>query len=143
MPDTDPHHLQRFLDAQSPIYPTVLAELRAGYKQTHWMWFISPQIPGLGSSSTARHFAIASRDEALAFLAHPILGPRLRECTALTLATPASRTAEQIFAFPDHLKFHSCLTLFHTVDPDPVSPFALALDRFFAGRSDPATLARL
>ena len=118
----DPHHLQRFLDAQSPVYPQVHAELSAGYKRTHWMWFIFPQIHGLGSSPTAQRFAIASRAEALAYLAHSVLAPRLHECTSLTLAAPASRTAEQIFAYPDDLKFHSSLTLFHAVSPTPDSP---------------------
>ena len=146
----DPHHLDRFLTAQSPVYPHVLAELAVGHKRTHWIWFIFPQLRGLGSSPTAQHFAIAGRAEALAFLAHPVLGPRLRECTALTLATPPARSAEQIFAYPDHLKFHSSLTLFHAISAttNPVtttaeSPFAAALARFFAGRPDAATLALL
>ena len=137
----DPHHLQRFLDAQAPVYPHVLAELTAGRKQTHWMWFIFPQIAGLGSSPTARHFALSGRAEALAYLAHPILGPRLRECTTLTLVSPC--TADQIFAFPDDSKFRSSLTLFRAVDPAPGSPFAIALDRFFHGQPDTATLSRL
>src|SRR5580698_2345262 len=98
-PDTDPHNLQRFLDAQSPVYAQVLEELRAGRKRTHWMWFIFPQIAGLGSSPMAQHFAISGRDEAVAYLAHPTLGPRLRECTGLVNQIP-NRPIDEIFGYP-------------------------------------------
>ena len=138
---SDPFHLQRFVDAQSSVYPQVHAELTAGSKRSHWMWFIFPQIAGLGTSPTARHFAIRSMDEATAFLAHPVLGPRLRECTTLVLAHP-SRSASAIFPFPDDLKFHSSLTLFAAADPD-TPLFRTALSTFFAGERDEATLSRL
>ncbi len=138
---TDPFRLQRFVDAQASVYPQVYAELTAGLKRSHWMWFIFPQIAGLGSSPTAQHFAIQSMDEATAFLAHPILGPRLRECTSLVLNHP-NRSAAEIFAYPDDLKFHSSLTLFAVADPD-TSLFRSALDTFFNGRRDDATLSLL
>ncbi len=115
-PPSDPHNLQRFLDAQSPVYSQVLAELREGRKRSHWMWFIFPQIAGLGSSPTAEHFAISGRAEALAYLAHPILGPRLRECAALVNQIP-NRTITDIFAYPDDLKFRSSITLFAAAAP--------------------------
>ena len=138
---TDPFHLHRFVDAQSAIYPQVHAELTAGQKRSHWMWFIFPQIAGLGSSPTAQRFAIRSMDEAAAFLAHPILGPRLRDCTSLVLNHP-HRSAASIFPFPDDLKFHSSLTLFAVADPD-TPLFRSALDTFFAGKRDEATLSLL
>ena len=138
---TDPFDLQRFIDAQSPIYPQVHAELTAGSKRSHWMWFIFPQIAGLGSSPTAQRFAIRSMDEAAAYLAHPILGQRLRECTGLILTHP-NRSASDIFPFPDDLKFHSSLTLFAVAGPD-TPLFRQALDTFFAGARDEATLSRL
>ncbi len=139
---SDPHHLQRFLDAQATVYSQVLSELRAAQKRSHWMWFIFPQIRGLGSSPTARHFAIAGREEATAYLAHPVLGPRLRECTTLVLAGPSQRAVEQIFGYPDDLKFHSSMTLFAHTAPDR-GLFDQALERFFDGREDRATLDRL
>jgi uncharacterized protein (DUF1810 family) len=107
----DPFHLQRFLDAQAEVYDKVLSELRSGRKTSHWMWFIFPQLRGLGHSATAEHFALRSLDEARAYLAHVILGPRLRECTAL-VNQMSGRSIEQIFGFPDHLKFRSSMTLF-------------------------------
>lgn len=137
----DPFNLQRFVDAQSPVYPQVHAELTAGTKRSHWMWFIFPQIAGLGSSPTARRFAIESMDEATAYLAHPVLGPRLRECTELVLTHP-HRSAADIFSFPDDLKFHSSLTLFAVADPD-TPLFRSALQTFFSGERDEATLDRL
>ena len=137
----DPFDLQRFLDAQSPVYPDVRAELTDGAKRSHWMWFIFPQIAGLGSSPTARRFAIRSMDEATAFLAHPVLGTRLRECTTLVL-THSTRTAAAIFPFPDDLKFHSSLTLFAVADPD-TPLFRTALATFFNGQRDEATLSLL
>jgi uncharacterized protein (DUF1810 family) len=144
-PASDPFHLQRFLDAQAHVYTQVLAELHDGRKRTHWMWFIFPQIAGLGSSDMARHFAISGRAEALAYLAHPTLGPRLRECTELVNQVPnrtPNRTIADIFGYPDDLKFRSSITLFAGVAPGE-AVFRTALDQYFAGESDPATLARL
>ena len=144
-PASDPHNLQRFVDAQAGVFNQVLTELRAGRKRSHWMWFIFPQIAGLGSSDMAQHFAISGRDEALAYLAHPMLGPRLRECTELvnqvSHRTP-DRTIAEIFGYPDDLKFHSPVTLFATVAPGE-EVFRAALDKYFAGKPDPATIARL
>lgn len=138
---TDPFHLQRFLDAQQSVYPQVQAELAAGAKQTHWIWFIFPQLAGLGSSPTAQRFAIRSMDEATAYRAHRLLGPRLDECTSLVLTHP-NRAAADIFPFPDNLKFHSSLTLFAAASPD-IPIFRHALDVFFNGQRDEATLSLL
>lgn len=143
---TDPYHLQRFVDAQDPLYEQVCAELKAGRKLTHWMWFIFPQIAGLGSSAMARRYAIASRAEALAYLRHPILGSRLRECTALVNRIEG-RTVRQIFDAPDDMKFHSSMTLFASVEnTDAMADRAVfneALHKYFADRLDAATLARI
>jgi uncharacterized protein (DUF1810 family) len=137
----DPFDLQRFLDAQAPIYQRVEAELRAGEKRSHWMWFIFPQVRGLGGSATSRHFAIASREEAAAYLAHPVLGTRLRDCTRLVNAVQG-RTAHQIFGNPDCMKFRSCMTLFAAMAPEePV--FQEALTKYYDNAPDQATLARL
>jgi len=114
---TDDYNLQRFLTAQAPTYDTVLAELRAGRKSSHWIWFIFPQIAGLGRSSTAQQFAIGSLDEAKTYLQHPTLGPRLRACTQLVLDVNG-RSAEEILGYPDYLKFRSCMTLFLTAATD-------------------------
>ncbi len=135
----DPHNLQRFVDAQTSTYSGALSELRAGRKTGHWIWFIFPQVRGLGQSPTSVHYAIAGAAEAEAYLAHPLLGPRLLECTAAVLAVP-DRSAPQIFGELDAMKFRSSMTLF-TQAPDPI--FQQALDRFFAGQPDPATLSRL
>jgi uncharacterized protein (DUF1810 family) len=136
----DPFRLQRFVDAQAPVHATALAELRAGAKRTHWMWFVFPQIAGLGLSSTAQFYAIASLEEARAYLAHPVLGPRLREATGAVNAV-TGRTAHEIFGSPDDLKFRSSMTLFRAAAQEPV--FQAALDRYFAGAPDPRTLAIL
>jgi uncharacterized protein (DUF1810 family) len=136
MPD-----LQRFVDAQAPVYERVRAELAAGAKRTHWMWFVFPQWRGLGFSAMAERYAIASRAEALAYLAHPLLGVRLRECTGLMLGH-AGRSAQQILGSPDDLKFSSSMTLFDAVAPGE-TPFARALDAFFGGVRDARTLALL
>jgi uncharacterized protein (DUF1810 family) len=165
--DEQPFDLQRFVAAQAPVYAQVIAELRAGRKRTHWMWFIFPQIRGLGSSPTAQHYAIASLDEARAYLAHPVLGPRLIECTTLVLqhaatAKPSTHPEsgqeiiDEIFGYPDNLKVHSSMTLFARAaattpagnlsvadDPALASVFQQALQSFFAGQSDPATLRLL
>lgn len=137
----DPHDLQRFVDAQAPVFQQVLAELRAGAKRTHWMWFVFPQIAGLGHSAMAQRYAIASRAEAVAYLRHPLLGPRLRDCTALVLAV-ADRSAQQILGRPDDLKFHSCMTLFAEVTADNAI-FCEALAKYFAGARDQGTLDKL
>jgi len=137
----DPHDLDRFVQAQQTVYRNVKAELQAGRKTTHWMWFIFPQLHGLGHSAMAQRYAIASRQEAEAYLRHPLLGKRLQECTALVNAVQG-RSVQQILGAPDDLKFHSCMTLFAAVAPvEPV--FAQALQQYFAGARDPATLALL
>jgi uncharacterized protein (DUF1810 family) len=133
--------LQRFVDAQRDVYATALAELRAGHKRTHWMWFIFPQVAGLGSSEMARRYAIRNADEAAAYLAHPVLGPRLREC-ASAVAMHDDRDVGEIFGYPDDLKFHSCMTLFADIAPDEAI-FQACLDRFFDGVPDSATIERL
>jgi uncharacterized protein (DUF1810 family) len=135
---SDPHNLQRFLDAQAPTYASVLAELTAAKKTSHWMWFVFPQIAGLGSSPMARKFAVGSLDEARAYLAHAVLGPRLRECTQLMLAA-ASRPVGEILGYPDDLKFRSSMTLFALADSSPDSVFDAALRLFFDGEPDPRT----
>jgi uncharacterized protein (DUF1810 family) len=133
--------LQRFVDAQQPTYATALGELRAGRKGSHWMWFIFPQIAGLGRSTMAQEFALSSLDEAAAYLAHPLLGPRLRECTAL-VAGIDGRSVGEIFGYPDDMKFRSSMTLFARAAPEePI--FAACLQKYFAGEPDPLTLARL
>ena len=140
----DPFDLQRFVEAQAPHVEAVAAELRAGRKRTHWIWFVFPQLHGLGRSEMARRFGLRSRAEARAYLAHPTLGPRLREGAALVLAVDG-RSAHEIFGAPDDLKLRSCLTLFREVDGvDGVDGvFGRALQRYFGGRPDPATLELL
>ncbi len=137
----DPYNLQRFVDAQSPVFERVLSELRQGRKSGHWMWFIFPQINGLGHSETAARFAISSRREAEAYLNHPILGPRLRECARLVTLIEGS-SIQQILGYPDDLKFRSSLTLFARVTPDN-QIFQDALDKFYDGEYDAMTLERL
>jgi uncharacterized protein (DUF1810 family) len=137
----DRYHLRRFVDAQSVVYDHVCSELRGGEKRDCWMWFVFPQIRGLGHSTTAAFFAISSREEAVAYLEHPILGPRLRECTRLvTLAE--GRSIEQIFGYPDYLKFRSSMTLFAHVTADN-QVFLEALQKYFRGEFDPLTLERM
>jgi uncharacterized protein (DUF1810 family) len=137
----DPFNLQRFVRAQDPLYERVCDELRAGRKTSHWMWFIFPQIAGLGYSAMAQRFAISSRSEAAAFADHPLLGSRLRECTSLVNAL-SGLTANQVFGSPDDLKFRSSMTLFAVCANDPQF-FQDALDKYFHGKGDPLTLARL
>jgi uncharacterized protein (DUF1810 family) len=137
---SDPFDLQRFVDAQAPVYPRVVAELRHGQKQSHWMWFIFPQLAGLGFSPMAQRFALRSRDEAAAYLGHGVLGPRLRECTALTNAIEG-RTIGEIFGSPDDLKFRSSMTLFGAVSSDP--EFAAAIAKYYGGTPDRKTLELL
>ncbi len=134
----DPFDLQRFVRAQDPVYPRVLDELRRGRKTTHWMWYVFPQLAGLGHSPMAVRYAIGSRAEAAAYLGHPILGARLRECTALVLAAEG-RTIADIFGPPDDLKFRSCMTLFAEVAGDK-QLFRDALQKYFAGAPDRRTL---
>jgi uncharacterized protein (DUF1810 family) len=133
--------LERFVQAQQPVIGQVLKELRTGRKASHWMWFVFPQLEGLGRSPMARRFAIASREEAAAYLAHPVLGPRLRECTRLVNEVEG-RGIEEIFGHPDELKFHSCMTLFAQASADD-RVFIEALRKYFAGEYDPLTLERL
>jgi len=133
--------LQRFVDAQAHAYAGVLEELRRGQKTGHWIWFIFPQIAGLGRSATSQEFAILSLGEARAYLAHPVLGTRLRECTELVVAIKG-RTAEQIFGPLDAMKLRSSMTLFHRAAPDE-SLFARVLDRYYGGVADPGTDERL
>lgn len=133
--------LQRFLDAQTGVYDSALAELISGRKRGHWMWFIFPQLRGLGSSPMAQAYAIESSDEAAAFLAHPVLGRRLLECTHAVNALDGPTVAE-IFGYPDHLKFRSCLTLFETVGIE-ASVFTSALEKYYDGERDRLTLAIL
>jgi uncharacterized protein (DUF1810 family) len=148
---------EHFIDAQEPVYETVLEELRSGEKRTHWMWFIFPQLRALGRSETAQRFGLADLGEAQDYLAHPLLGARLRECTGLVNAVGARaleadlatakrlgdnaavpRTAHEIFGTPDDLKFRSSMTLFAAADPG-AAPFRTALDKYFGGRGDPLT----
>ena len=137
----DPYNLQRFVKAQDAVFAQVRAELREGQKASHWMWFVFPQLKGLGHSGMAEWFGIASREEAEAYLAHPILGPRLRECTQLVNLVEG-RSVEEIFGYPDDLKFRSSMTLFsRTAEDNEV--FLAALEKYFGGEPDPLTLARL
>ena len=138
---TDAFNLQRFVDAQAPVYGTVVDELRAGAKRTHWIWFVFPQLEGLGRSLTAERFAISSLAEAQAYLDHVVLGPRLRECTNLVNAIEG-RSVEKIFGWPDNLKVRSSMTLFAAATADNAE-FVRLLTTFYGGEHDPVTLARL
>jgi uncharacterized protein (DUF1810 family) len=137
---TDPFDLARFVTAQAPVIEAVRGELRRGRKTSHWMWFIFPQIAGLGSSYMSRRFAISSLDEARAYVAHPLLGPRLAECAELVLAVK-DRSVHDIFASPDDMKFHSSMTLFAEASRRDV--FRQTLEKYFDGDPDPETLDRL
>ena len=137
----DPHDLQRFVDAQQPVYDAVLAELGAGAKTSHWMWFVFPQLRALGRSETARRFGLAGVEEAKAYWRHPLLGPRLRECTARVLGVQG-RSALQIFGPTDTMKFRSSMTLFERAVPAEPA-FRAARDRCFEGRADERTLELL
>src|SRR6478735_6604221 len=149
---TDRHDLLRFVEAQSGVYARARDRLAGGRKRSHWMWFVFPQLRGLGRSEMAHRYGIASRAEAVAYLDHPLLGTRLVECTGLMLAAPHPATANTILGSPDDLKFRSSMTLFGAVAAESVrltgvpaasTPFAAALDRFFEGNADPATLRLL
>jgi uncharacterized protein (DUF1810 family) len=133
--------LQRFVEAQDPVYGRVCDELRRGRKTSHWMWFVFPQIRGLGHSPTARKFAVASLAEARAYLAHPVLGPRLRQCAQLVVDVEG-RTASEIFGYPDDMKFRSSMTLFALAAPDDPL-FKSALTKYFPAGPDPETVARV
>jgi uncharacterized protein (DUF1810 family) len=137
----DPYDLQRFIDAQRGIYARVQAELRAGRKESHWMWYFFPQISGLGHSATAQKYAVLNLDEAKAYLSHPVLGYRLRECTRLVMSVNGT-SIEDIFGYPDHLKFHSSMTLFaHAAGDDRL--FLDALKKYFQSDFDAQTIERL
>ena len=132
----------RFIEAQSSVYVSVLEELAAGRKTTHWMWFIFPQLKALGRSGTAKFYGLEDRAEAVAYWRHPVLGERLKQCTRVVLVTQGNKTAHNIFGSPDDLKLRSCMTLFDAVAPgEPV--FGDVLARFYAGEPDSATLAEL
>ncbi|WP_441292367.1 DUF1810 domain-containing protein [Sorangium sp. KYC3313] len=137
----DPHDLQRFVDAQAPVYDRVLVELRRGEKASHWMWFIFPQLKGLGHSAMAERYGIASKGEAEAYLQHPTLGPRLLECTRLVNQIEG-RSLYDIFDSPDDMKFCSSMTLFSRAAPGE-GAFLAALDKYCGGEPDPRTLALL
>jgi uncharacterized protein (DUF1810 family) len=137
----DPHDLKRFVDAQATTYEHARAELAAGEKQSHWMWFVFPQMKGLGRTATAERYGIASLDEAVAYAAHPVLGPRLVACTRLVLAIQG-KTARQILGSPDDLKLGSSMTLFEQAAPAEPA-FRDVLEKYYAGRRDPKTLALL
>jgi uncharacterized protein (DUF1810 family) len=138
---SDPYELARFVDAQGSDIDQVLAELRTGRKRGHWMWFVFPQLKGLGHSGMAERYGIASRAEAQAYLDHPVLGARLRECTRLVNQVEG-RSVDEIFGYPDNLKFRSSMTLFAQAAPDdPI--FAEAIRKYFGGQGDPLTLEML
>ena len=137
----DPYDLARFVAAQEPVYEKIREELQEGRKRSHWMWFVFPQLEGLGASAMAQRYAIHSLAEAAAYLDHPLLGARLKECVGLVNKVEG-RSAHEIFGSPDDLKFHSSMTLFAAAAPqEPL--FGEALDKYFAGRRDPLTLAKL
>jgi uncharacterized protein (DUF1810 family) len=136
----DRDNLERFVQAQDGVLASVRAELAAGRKRSHWMWFVFPQLRGLGRSETARHYGLADLDEARAYWRHPRLGPSLAECVDLLLALPAGRTMHEVFGSPDDLKLRSCLTLFEAAAPEEPR-FARALERCFGGQRDALTLS--
>lgn len=136
----DPFDLNRFTDAQEPVYDSILGELQNGQKRTHWMWFVFPQIDGLGHSPTAQFYAIKSIEEARAYLKHPVLGPRLKECAEAILLVEG-RSASAVFGYPDDLKLRSSMTLFAFIAEDPAnSVFTRVLNRYYGGEQDHATL---
>jgi uncharacterized protein (DUF1810 family) len=139
--DSDPFDLTRFVDAQAPVYPSVVDELRGGRKRSHWMWFVFPQLLGLGSSPMAARYGITSLHEARAYLHHDLLGPRLHECTQLVNQVQG-RSITEIFGSPDDLKLCSSMTLF-ALAADDNHDFVELLDKYYSGRHDPRTLAEL
>ena len=134
----DPYDLARFVTAQERVFDAAVRELKAGQKRSHWMWFVFPQLRGLGSSPMAERYGISSLEEARAYLAHPLLGARLRQCTQL-LNEIVGRDAETVFGYPDYLKFRSCMTLFEQAAGVEAEVFSSALARYFAGEGDPLT----
>jgi uncharacterized protein (DUF1810 family) len=138
---SESYNLERFVEVQDPVFERVCAELRVGRKRSHWMWFIFPQLAGLGHSEMAMRFAISARREAEAYLAHHILGPRLRQCTQL-VNDVKGRSVNEIFGYPDDLKFHSCMTLFVSVTVEN-QVFSDALQKYFSGEFDRQTIQRL
>ena len=138
---SDPYDLQRFVNAQDPVYDQVLSELRAGRKQSHWMWFIFPQMKGLGHTAMADRYGITSREEAEAYLQHPVLGPRLIECTQLVNAVQG-HAIDYILGYPDNLKFRSCMTLFARATSEG-GVFRDALQKYFSGKADERTIELL
>lgn len=145
---SDPYNLERFVEAQERVADDVTRELEAGRKRTHWMWFVFPQVEGLGSSATAQRYAIGSLDEAIAYLNHPVLGPRLEKWTQLVVETEG-RSADEIFGYPDYLKFRSSMTLFDLAEKESAEEetddgsdgvFRRALEKYYAGRADDKTL---
>jgi uncharacterized protein (DUF1810 family) len=139
----DPFDLQRFVEAQDPVYAQVCAELDAGAKTSHWMWFVFPQLRALGRSATALHYGLASRAEAQAYWQHPLLGPRLVDCGARVARHAGRRSAQQVFGAIDAMKLRSCMTLFEAVAGAQAPVFAQVLAAFYAGERDPLTLAQL
>jgi uncharacterized protein (DUF1810 family) len=137
MPATDPYNLERFVAAQRGAYDEALAEIRAGRKRSHWMWFVFPQIAGLGQSATSRFYAVAGLDEARAYLRHPLLGPRLVECAEALLAL-AGRSARDVFGVPDDVKLRSSMTLFELAEPER-AVFGAVIDKYFHGDRDERT----
>ena len=137
-----PHNLARFVEAQAPVYETALAELRAGRKRSHWMWFVFPQLAGLGMSATAQFYGLTGKAEARAYLAHPVLGTRLLACTEAVLGIEG-RSLHAIFGSPDDLKFRSSMTLFEAASEGSETAFGAALDRYCDGERDPRTLELL
>ena len=137
----DPFDLHRFVRAQDPVMAGVRRELGEGRKRSHWMWFVFPQLRGLGRSATAQRYGVGSLDEARAYLAHPVLGPRLVECTELVKRVEG-RSVHEIFGSPDDLKFHSSMTLFASADPEALA-FREALDKYFGGALDALTVEKL
>jgi uncharacterized protein (DUF1810 family) len=138
---SDRYDLERFVDAQAPVYAQVCSELQQGRKRSHWMWFVFPQIKGLGSSPMAMRFGISSLEEAKAYLEHPVLGPRLRECSRMATEVKG-RTVEEIFGYPDDMKFHSSMTLFAQAAEES-KVFEDALQKYFGGEMDRSTMERL
>jgi uncharacterized protein (DUF1810 family) len=137
----DRFDLRRFVEAQAGVYDQVCAELRAGRKRSHWMWFVFPQIRGLGSSEMAVRYAISGREEARAYLDHAVLGPRLKECAGIVVGV-TGKTVGEIFGYPDDLKFHSSMTLFAEVEGPSERVFHEALKKYFGGKTDKGTLER-
>jgi uncharacterized protein (DUF1810 family) len=135
-------NLRRFVEAQDGVYGQVCAELRAGQKRSHWMWFVFPQIRGLGSSEMAARYGISGREEGRAYLDHAVLGPRLLECAGIVVGLEG-KTVTEIFGYPDDLKFHSSMTLFGEVEGPAERVFHQALKKYFGGKTDQATLERL